>query len=36
MNKMPYEEWLICQKYNTNDDQLSFGGVINCLFENNN
>lgn len=32
INKMPYEEWLLCQKQNTNDDQLSFAGVMNwCL-----
>lgn len=30
---MPYEEWPLCQKYYTNDDQLSFGGVMNWLFE---
>ena len=35
MNNMPYEEWLLCQKYNINDDQLRFGGVINWLFGNN-
>lgn len=35
MNKMPYEEWLVCQKHNTNGDQLSFRGVMNWLFENN-
>lgn len=29
MNKMPYEEWLLCQKQNTVDDQLNFGGVMN-------
>lgn len=33
---MPYEEWLLCQKHNTNDDQLSFRGVLNWLFENKN
>lgn len=25
LNKMPYEEWLLCQKYNTNDDQVLVG-----------
>lgn len=35
MNKMPYEEWLLCQKYNTNDGQVLVG-VMNWLFENNN
>lgn len=34
MNKMPYEEWLPRQKYNTNDDQLSFAGGKGLVFEN--
>lgn len=33
MNKMPYAEWLLCQKYNTSDDQLSFGGVMNWFLK---
>lgn len=29
---MPYEEWLLCQKYNINDEQLSLAEGMNwCL-----